>query len=797
MTEKPNAEERPYVDDDGTGNPELDAKLFSEPVLKGEVGIDTAQVWMAAFLITMAAVALFAPALGGVFIGDARELVAENLSLHSFVTAWNALPASFPAGTTLSMMLSWNATPERVAGSVALNVMLHAFACVLLYLLARRLTHSRTNEAIPMLAGLLFAVTPVAAAPVCGLMGRGELASLALVLASLACYVHAFNPDGSYRSGLCALSLLSAASAWAFGATAAVAALILVALDWVVYGPAGWRSRAPWLGAYVGLTAAFWVAWAASGTLPSVDAFREATLQSGTLLKDVVSIAPLPVSHPTTIPGWVGLAVTGAGFVMTVLRWTPGAVLFMAGVLAMLPAVFPAGALIRAEAAYAPTAAICLLLPWAFSRLPKYPALRVAAGFAAFALIVVSGAMAFQAILLWQDSEVFWRNVLARTPGSATAQFELGRVLVESAEKKEGATSVDEAAGLLESASRSLADGSKVFLALARTRHLQNRPADALSAYQVALKLEPENRRAALGAAEELLALGEKGDTSATHRAVDAFRYAASLGPLDEANALHYGLLLARVGDLSAAETQLRAATGGDPDSPAAAPLKIVSQRLQQVKELRREFAERQKTAPNDAATTRLAARIRLKQGQTQRAAYTLWSMLGQDSSDYEAWALLGVAQARMQQTKEFLRDSAQFAAAAKPEAWAELARQCASERLWGAAQEYLTSGLAESAGVAEPLVALGDLAARSDSPNAQAIAAQCYLKAAERYPQSPTPWVRLCDTALTGKEIDKARSYLDEAERRGLSAEESAARRAKTGGAAVQPGQAPRVVVR
>jgi tetratricopeptide (TPR) repeat protein len=109
--------------------------------------------------------------------------------------------------TIFSFALNFAAHGLQPAGFHAVNVVLHAAVCGLVWLLARRLLGDPLTAAI---AATVFAVHPIHAEPVAGIVGRAEILSALFILLGLIALLPRAGPLTSVRAALAALAMLAA-----------------------------------------------------------------------------------------------------------------------------------------------------------------------------------------------------------------------------------------------------------------------------------------------------------------------------------------------------------------------------------------------------------------------------------------------------------------------------------------------------------------------------------------------------------------------------------------------------------
>ena len=144
--------------DESTGDAALDERL-SQPVFTGQGGLDKAQVAISAFLIIVVGVfvlLLISKAQRIPFHYADQQAIVENVPLHRVVSVsdgWDAY-AMRPMAA-LSVALDWQVGGGSARFFHFINVCIHLFNGVLVYLLCRRLIRRVQPETIAMVGGLL------------------------------------------------------------------------------------------------------------------------------------------------------------------------------------------------------------------------------------------------------------------------------------------------------------------------------------------------------------------------------------------------------------------------------------------------------------------------------------------------------------------------------------------------------------------------------------------------------------------------------------------------------------------
>ncbi|MFP4500442.1 MAG: hypothetical protein ACLFTT_05535 [Candidatus Hydrogenedentota bacterium] len=415
-------QEQPTPGEESTGHAGLD-KILSEGAVDFDKGIDTAQVWVSAFLIVLLGVLLYAGALGAPFQGEDSTLVHSNPAMHQVTTAVNALDAQPEAPLALlGLALNWRLTPDSPFGFHLAALLLHIANGLLLYLLVRRLLPRGVPEIVAVAAGLLLVAHPLATHTVLYLPGRAALQAVFFALAALNLYVLATPSADQWRPG----TLMAALGCYLLAAGSHLATMALPVLvlwvDVIRFGvPVLARRAAIHGGALLALLLMLMLRAAAphaEGT-----AYPESFLEAGNTLAAFVSsalralvtggpAAPIPADAAS-----IAVGVLGAGIVLLLLL----AALILLGVRSVaglaplwllvmgcaVGCLLPLDNALAAHWFYLVLPGAVLLVPWCIS-LFRTPAVRTALGIGAAALVLIAALGTYQRNVQWTEPTRLW-----------------------------------------------------------------------------------------------------------------------------------------------------------------------------------------------------------------------------------------------------------------------------------------------------------------------------------------------------------------------------------------------------
>jgi tetratricopeptide (TPR) repeat protein len=533
---------------------------------------------LAAALLSLLVVAAYANSLRNGFTGDDHVIIVQN----KLITRLHALPTLFardywassrnpneaipPPGTGLyrPVVLTTYALNYAVGGLSpvgyhAVNLLLHLLVTWLVYRLAWQL---RLSPEGALAAAAIFAVHPLHTEAVTGIVGRAELLMAASVLGGLLLAVHGFRwlAFGAFTLGLFAKEQAAVLPALLLLSGLCLDRSVSTSTSNIEPRTVHLRRGIARYGGYVLILAAYLAVRGYSlgglrppslGFLENPAAFADWPVRLLTLLKVAgrylwLFVWPGPLSSDysyNAIP--LARSVVDPGVLWSVLAWgslivaalwafrRDGRVTFSIGlmVVTFLPVsnvIIPIGTLVGERLFYLPSAGLCLLAGWAWDRL--YPRLTSRTGRVGAVALVAGLCLVLTVRTVarnqdWADNETLFRHDAQVVPENAKVYAYLGKALKD------------------------------------RGAH-----AEALQAYQTALRLYPDYAKSDApfnaGYGDALLQTGRVAE------GVKALEQAVSLDP--QWSSLHYnlGLAYARQGDFDRAEKAWRRALALYPRAP-------------------------------------------------------------------------------------------------------------------------------------------------------------------------------------------------------------------------------------
>ncbi len=414
--------------------------------------------------LALAAVVVYANSLANGFAYDDVAIIHDDARVHGLrqLAAIFTRPYWADYGkelglyrplTTLGFAVQWT-----IAGGAPWlfhvgNIALHAAVCVLLFLLLARFA----GEAAAFVGSLVFAVHPLHTEVVSNVVGQAELLAALGVLAAGYLWLGR-DASGSARPR----TVLAVALAYAVGTfskeSAIVAPALLVALDFaarrVPLSRAGLRAYAraiaPLMATLAGVAALYLgLRYLVIGSLgggevaPSMPFLARDHFWMGlrtwpeyarllffpqALSADYSPAVILPVHGwtPETLLGAALLAGIAAAAAVTPWRPAVGlpAAWFLLSILIVSNLFFPIGVVLAERTLYLPSAALAILIAFAWPALERrYP--RPALAVAVAALVVSFGIRTWLRTPDWKDQDTVVRALIRDHPESYRAQWHL------------------------------------------------------------------------------------------------------------------------------------------------------------------------------------------------------------------------------------------------------------------------------------------------------------------------------------------------------------------------------------
>jgi protein O-mannosyl-transferase len=536
----------------------------------------------AAAALVLLVVVAHAMALGAGFVWDDDDYVTENATLHDLHglgRIWfelGAVPQYYPLVHT-TFWIERHLWGEHALGYHAVNVLLHAASCLLLWTILRRLK-------IPgaWLAAALFGVHPIHAESVAWITERKNVLSGVFYLAAVLAWLRfdppeddATSPDSRTKAYLLALAFYVAALlSKTVTATLPAALLVLVwyrrgrirradvipTLPFFALGAAaGWLTS--WMERfYVGASGGDW-------TLGFVERSQVAGRAAWFYLGKLAWPHPLMFIYPRWRPaawGATGWAWPVAAAVVLAVLWTlrarigrgPFAAAAFFG-LTLGPALgfvnfYPMRFSYVADhfVYLASLGPIVLAAAWVAGRRWAPVAAAVA--------IVALGAITWRQETSYRDEATLWRRTIATNPDVFIAQNNLGGILL-------GGGDVAQAEEYFLRAIAIEPTYPEGYDNLGIVLHDQGRIDDAIARYRDAIRLDPRYPYAHNNLGISLAAQGH------IDEAIAEFREALRLKRAFPKAQLNLGIALLKKGDTASAVDALEEAVRLAPSDPAAA----------------------------------------------------------------------------------------------------------------------------------------------------------------------------------------------------------------------------------
>jgi len=406
--------------------------------------------------------------------------------------------------TMLSLMLDRQIYGMWTGGYHLTNVLLHAGAAALLFLLLMEMTGAMLPSAF---VAAVFAVHPLRAESVAWIAERKDVLSGLLFMLTLLAYLHYTRRTGSVPRYL----LLTAALALGLLAKPMLVTVpcLLLLLDYWPLGRLTAWSRLPRLILEkLPLFALALLSGAATMLAQKGAIVPKAVLPLGFRLENAgvaVSIyvgnlvwpTGLAAIYPYPKGGWplaqvcAAVLLLGSGTLVTCLlgkkhRYLPVGWFWFLGMLAPVIGLLQVGQQAYADRyTYLPEIGLCIALTWALAGYAqKLPALRPALPWAAGAVLCALSLAASTQAAYWRDSITLWTHALCCTDDNCVAQINLATALAQ-------ANRLDEAAAHYRDALRIAPDDAAAHEGLATVLFLQGRLDEGMVECREALARNP------------------------------------------------------------------------------------------------------------------------------------------------------------------------------------------------------------------------------------------------------------------------------------------------------------------
>jgi len=507
-----------------------------------------------------------------------NPLIKDPRGLHGFWCT-TAAPDYFPM-TSSTLWLEWRLWGAHPLGYHLVNVLLHALSAVLWWRLLLRLFPQ--PPAAAWLAAALFALHPVNVESVAWITERKNTLAMVFFVLTLLGYLR-FELTGrrlwyGLALGSFVLALLSK--------TAVVPLpLVLLALAWWQRHAIGRRDLGRALPFFaialaLGCVTLWFQSHRAIGTeLVRTDSLASRLAAAGWAIWFYLGKALWPLDLSFIYPRWqihpdAPLSYLPALLLVLALGWAwhyrrRGArpwffalgyfIVMLLPVLGFLNIYFMRYSLVADHWQYFSIMGILALVAGAVTRalrwvLPSNPLLRP---LACAALLAILGALTWRQCGIYADAETLWQKTLARNPGSAMVQNNLGNALLQTGR-------ASDAIACFQKALEIEPDDAEARNNLGTALLQQGRVDEALSQFQLARQSQPNfpGTYYNLG-----VALTQKG---LVDQAIAAYQQAVQLKPDYAVAHNNLGLALAHKGQLDQARLHYQLALDAEPDDALA-----------------------------------------------------------------------------------------------------------------------------------------------------------------------------------------------------------------------------------
>jgi len=780
----------PSDDDDLTGYAPLDKQL-AQGVLQGDRGTERAQVLISAFLIVAAGLLAFHPVLNIPFNGLDLLPFTASPGFETFAH-WPEALHTVPEGPLTVLGIALNhvvSTPFVLYGA---SLFLHLLGGVALFLLARRLTPG-APEAVAMVAGLLYVCHPVAVESMTVLTQRSGVQGTALALLGTLLYLRAFSGK-TLRVPSLALALILYVAATASHFSLAPLPLIWLALFWCQTTTPMTQERkvATSLGLFLmlSLISARLAAPGAVGTEHSgglvSSLLGAAQVSAESLLRLLALQSPAPMAgdwHSPLLGGIVlVLALIGGAFLLGSRQIAGIAPLWFGLVCLSAPFLVAEERLHTGYQAMVALAAVPLLASLLLSKINQ-PGARAGVGVLAAVLVIGCALLSYHHASRWLDPFNLWLGVAEAREGEAQvrAWSHAGAYalhLADNAEDGEGTGIwLEQAAHPLRLAyegAQKPADKARTAAAYGVTLARLGESVTAPTILRDALQRDPQHQESAIHLA--LLTEGQglaQNDIGTLAQASEYFERALALGPVPRVVAERYGALLLNV--FADFEGGIRVMAPFADTTASQNQLRQIEAIYSQIRQIEGQAAEKLSENPRDSAALLQLVEARLSQGRMQSGFYMLDRVLDREPENRDAWLLMGMLKAQMDDPAGFLSGWS-APQGLDWDGWEQLVRRTAMAGRWDHAKTYAETAIVR---FEEPPFALAELILGHIAIELRQLerAESLFRASAELEPENHRPWLGLADIALVQNNEEGAAVFLREAEERGAQPEEIAGR--------------------
>jgi Tfp pilus assembly protein PilF len=544
---------------------------------------DRPAAWIVCGLLLLAVAVVFGPAIGyGLVNYDDTEYVCDNphlaggLSVNGVVWAFTSTRcANWHPLTWLSYLADFQLYGPAPWGYHLTNVLLHAAAAIVLFLVLRRMTGDLWPSAF---VAAVFAIHPLRAESVVWVAERKDVLSGLFFMLTLAAYVGYVRRPFSFARY--ALVLLLFALGLMAKPMLVTLPLVLLLLD---YWPLdrlklGWRpviEKLPLLAlsaaSCVATSLAQRAALARFDSLPFGSRTANALVACAAYMGQLFYPVGLAVFYPHPGDGRPIGQIAGALLLLAVITaaaavcWRRTRPYLLVGWFWYLGMLVPVIGLVQVgqhamadRYTYLPQIGLAIGLTWGAKQIFRaWPRHAWPQGVIAALVAMVLMGGTWRQTSYWRNSETLWRQALDCTPGNVVAYNNLGIVLREQGR-------VDEAAAQFQKALAIRPNDVMAHVNMGIVLYQQGRIEEALVPLQRAVDLKPDNPIGHNNLATALHALG-RDDEAGAH-----YRKAAELQPdyMDARNNL--GVFLYQCGRVPEAIAQWREVLRSYPDNTSA-----------------------------------------------------------------------------------------------------------------------------------------------------------------------------------------------------------------------------------